>query len=405
MRIYVKHNGAAMQSITRLSLDVDHQISSLDADHKLNVCSAIVRQHTRQQQEHEQGDMVGQFVSGGVFSMLPSAVPNLQELYLRGSCLDVALPIFGALCPLLTSLHVQAPHVRCSALLKFGAHLPNLASLILWGNEEQCEHNEHLGTYLTIVLRWAGLSKTLTSLQLDFPPNMEVNCEPKTWDLLPTSLQYLRCPCLVELSEYSGSFEALLRRVPRLSLQQPPCRDLLELAKEFPQLRSFTQISNPAHPSRSADFDEEAQDPERLTIDCSQLDRGDMALITERFADGSLHLDCKVNFIGTSEEVCNALKGLPTLAHVRDVRVCFVGQVKIQRLKRLSRLFPEGRILTLHDDGEWETLITTRGFTQMCKSLRGLNELILQSGMCANKTMIRAVLRSLGRRVLVYQRG
>lgn len=349
-------------------------------------------QQLQRQHQHEeygyQDDGIG-FISGSVFSMLPAAMPNLRELFLQGSCLDAALPIFGASCPALSTLSVQALQVSCCALHDFGVHLPHLTSLTLWSNDVRAEQVEHFRDYLSIVLPWAGPSKTLTALHLDFPPGVELICEPEPWNLLPATLQYLRCPCLVEFSEdsYSEFFGALLRRIPTLWLQQPPCLSFLELLAEFPVLESFTQMDNPAPPAQYRD--EDAEDPQRLNIHCNMVNDDDMAMIQERFTGGQLHLECNMNVMGTCKDIDDALKVLPPFPHVRDVRVFFTGRVTFKCLKHLSRVFPKLVRLTLRDEGAWEKLIKVSEFEQLCESLLSLTFLKLEAGMCVEKVVVR----------------
>lgn len=149
---------------------------------------------------------------GIVFASLAMAVPKLEALQLLGCCWDAASPAFGASCPRLSSLRIEALHVPMSALQDFGTRLPHLTTLALcYHNDQRNEETEMVFEYMNAVLSVAQCCSKLTMLDIDFSQRITLECKFLSWGLLPQSLWNLRCSCAVDPSE---AFDTLIRSLP-----------------------------------------------------------------------------------------------------------------------------------------------------------------------------------------------
>lgn len=113
-----------------------------------------------------------------VFGMISAAVPNLQQLNLLGHCSSVALGAFGANCPQLKSLQVEANSVHMKAVHHLHSHLPNMTHLRMM-RRGSCGYSLQTSTIaLFSVLRYCA---TLTSLELDFGSGVQILCTEYNW--------------------------------------------------------------------------------------------------------------------------------------------------------------------------------------------------------------------------------
>lgn len=216
--------GTAMHSVTKLTLEVTHQGPTTTTPLTQAPLLLDTTLEQARQEREQQLDTRIRTVSVGVLSSLPAAVPNLTTLSLRGSqTCDVAMKLFGDSCPLLVALEVEAIEVPYSAIQCFSWYLPNLTTLTLWSRAAREPSQWRLANFLDVVFTRAWQSKTLTALHLDFLPSITLRTDSGCWDTLPKSLEFVRCTCKIA---YSGGYEALVRRVPRLSLWHCPIESL-----------------------------------------------------------------------------------------------------------------------------------------------------------------------------------
>lgn len=266
-----------------------------------------------------------------VFSRLASAVPSLQHLKLDGQCWDAALQAFGANCPRLVGLTVEAEQVPITALLGFSTHLPNLGSLTICGHGMSEERDFGIKPFLDTALAETRGCAKLTSLILDLP-SITLRCRKSSWSRLPASLMRFHCPCIVWDSH---EFERLVRRVPRLLLYQCPFSSMLEFHKHFPVLEEF-------------DIPEDGDSEGAVELWCSDFkDERRVIALQQRLLAKPLRLHCAMAVHGTCEEVQALLEWLPAFPDVWSVTINFQEKEQVQCLQQLACTFPGARYVTL----------------------------------------------------------
>lgn len=336
-------------------------------------------------------------VAGSVFAMLASAVPNLQKLSLHGSCWNAALCDFGLACPQLTSLEIQVPDVPIGALLDFGKHLPSLVSIEVFSSSASHLDEVQLSAYLNSFLPMTGQCSNLATLTFKaVDRSMTLACKPDAWKLVPANLKHLTCDFNVSASE---SFDALIRRVPSLSLVGFP-KDLMLAFQQFPVLERLYVPD------------------QMLILDCSESSSDTLennvvtrrSLLKNRFLNDRLSLTCQgLVLAGTSQEIEAVSVWLPTFVGSERVIYSLEGEDPPLCLEHLPRLFPHCRYLTLTGEpggaGVWDMevlrpvealpnllmlnlkssqlAITTSGLLKLCSKLTSLVGLILEGGIYA----------------------
>ncbi|MEW5304502.1 MAG: hypothetical protein WDW36_007112 [Sanguina aurantia] len=275
-------------------------------------------------------------VSGCVFAMLATAVPNLQELKLTGCCWDAALYAFGLACPHLTQLDIEALCVPVEALTSFGTHLPHLLHLTVT-NHHVCHADKvQLGAYFDAFLPTTQQCVHLTRLEIDLCEGMSLTCQPDTWALIPTDkLQHLRCACYMA---ESPSFNALIRKVPSLCLEGPPCDDLLKVFRGFPLLRQLEVLSTQSNGDATWLVCDEEGD---LAFDMHDADAPGLRMLRDRLLDGSFSLTCNsIGFEGSMGGISGVFDWLPVFPTVGTVEFMFSGDDTPHCLQRLAHLCP-----------------------------------------------------------------
>lgn len=312
------------------------------------------RQQTTQQEEQQAGALASML--GAVFSRLAALVPSLTELHLNTPCLHTTLHAFGARCLHLTKLRVDAATVPAQALRGFGQHMPHLTSLTICS----CDDNQgEVRRYMDAALCEAQHCSNLKSLALNMNPFITLECAAESWGELPTSLQDLHCSCTVTPSD---GFDALVRRLPQLSLHDCPVNDFLELVLQFPVLEALTASAH------------DQTGPLQLwCIDFRSATK--RAVLQERLKERPLCLSCAIGVEGTCAELFDVLGWLPPFPHVSNVTVDFVedqgweegeAQVENQQLLlpenqfqvssfwRLAQIFPAAASFTLTGQVGWQ---------------------------------------------------
>lgn len=195
-------------------------------------------------------------VPATICAMLAAAVPNLQSLSLGGVCVDVALPVFGSSCPLLSSLQVEAVLVPLCSLEGINVWFPNMARFTIHttspGARQQCSlyFGRLVERYVNDALPLLYACSKLKRLQLDMNPKdrgaghtrlcVVVTCTQQAWDSLPASLDEFECDTHVEHLLAATSF---LHRIRSLALEDLPCNSLTEMLLQAPLLERLAITS------------------------------------------------------------------------------------------------------------------------------------------------------------------
>lgn len=270
-------------------------------------------------------------VMGAVFSKLAMCVSRVHTLDLVGYCDCAALQIFGLACPLLRTLYVEPLDVRMSVLGGLSDRLPNLRRLVLRNRHLGSTNRMQLAVYLDLLLRELSHCQHLRELVIDVP--VSVRCAPASWDLLPPSLECLKCNTFTVLSP---QHVALFRRLRCLHLAQLPCEDLMSLLESYPLLQEL-QLSTKI--------------PLRMICpDMGSTSR--TAMLSDRFLDGKFKLSCsRMMLEGSSRDIANTLRCLPQLSSVRCVNLKFTGEIDagLQSLRLMPHVFPNMHSRTLEN--------------------------------------------------------
>lgn len=213
-----------------------------------------------------------------VLEMMSAAAPNLQHLSLLGLCSDSTLHAVGSNCKQLQSLTVEASSVHSAALHNLHLFLPGLRHVKLM---RRGERGNNLKAAVTSYVAALGACASLTSLDLDVGPKVEVSCADAGWLLLPASLIHLRC---------TGSIPGVRRLAYRfqtlthMDLVSSPFTDLVELMRSAPCLEQIsvqnvnklamvfdsTKLQEPDG-SPSSDVEPLLQRLARMRISCPEL--------------------------------------------------------------------------------------------------------------------------------------
>lgn len=347
-------------------------------------------------------------VSGGVFAMLAAGVPNLRELKLRGCCWDAALSTFGLACPHLIKLDFEALNVPLEALESFGKDLPNLVFVSIMNRVVETSSRRKLGRYLDAFLPTTQQCLQLSRLEIEFKEGTKVACQPDTWALIPADLKHLRCGCYMEASP---SFDALIRRVPSLSLEVPPCDTLQQIFHEFPILEKVEFLSTCGEAVYVICDGDPPQQDDNNNVDDGFFDYPfKLSDVKQRLLSGRFSLTChSMSFTGSALEVRDVFQWLPTFSGVGMVEIVFEGNNAPPCMEHVVRLFPRVHQLILGGSfvgrGVWDIMealgplaalpklgiltlrcpqlaLTLDSLTQLCVSLPRLKVLIVAAEMC-----------------------
>lgn len=290
-------------------------------------------------------------VAAGVFAALAPLVPYLHELEVTGCCRDIALPAFGASCPYLKKLNVQALRVPITALHTLAQHVPTLETMIISNYIYGASHA--LSVYADALLLQLQHCNRLTRLCFNLHEDTTLACKAESWGLLPESLNHLAFGCFVETS---NPFEILVRRVTALVLQDSPYTNLLELVMQFGVLESLKVMSD--HHQMWLRFPQVK--PLGYVSDDDEVDPQDLcwlSLLQERVQDESFLFTC-LNFGlgGTSEQLWDMLGWLSPFPATVKLTVEVAGVMATYCLQPVPELFPILDVVTVEGDATMPNL-------------------------------------------------
>lgn len=434
--------GKAINSVTHLTLAIDHHQPSQLQERATNITfQGQVHDKQRYRRDHNLSAHLPSAASSSierlrrnaklttsawpdtfwtttnaVFAMLAAAMPNLTHLSLRGAIYDAALKTFGACCPELASLCIEAITLPVQALQNLSESLPHLTAITVKGNNVNERDEQQLCAYMDALFLAIQHCSLVAALYL-FPPvyvDLTLKCE--QWRRLPASLRHLEC--LYNVHE-TCSWEDLLCRVPSLSLRHTPRDDLVGLLDDFPLLTRLQALQPElAYLELCCDEDEYTE------VDSN---------LRQRLLGGSLSLECyAMGLEGTSAEVRDVLSWLPPFHAVQRVILDLEDDAEwsgsqVYCMGHFPRVFPNATWLTMTGSEEWaatwqaevaffepitstlETLhidkkvksLTTAGLTQLCSSLVKLTELHLEPCRNVDLRQLEAALKKMGRKIFL----
>lgn len=323
--------GNAFKSVTALQLTIHSEASP----------------HKRRKQKPITGDPLLQqpvsrvaYVSKALCAMLAAAMPNLQRLTLSGMCIDVNLPVFGAKCPQLVCLQVEALTVPLFAIAQMHVALPGLTHFVLHSRSVGEGANLHL--YVDTVIRLLSGCSGLRVLELDFGSvangaNLLVCCNLKEWENRPKCLDDLRCN--LEMIPLLPGAPALFDNLRFLTVHELPLSNLPQLLQHTPLLERATV---------TGDGDVElcwlSNDDEEEDIVMSE----DIPWYKEQLLGGFQFSCPNVTLMGPTEAVVEVMTWLSPLANTTRCQIGLPGTVPDPKCTAmLERLCPKVLRLSL----------------------------------------------------------
>lgn len=263
-----------------------------------------------------------------VFEILSRAVPALQHLSVLGYCSDAALHAFGANCPNLDSLTVEASSVMPEMLHGLHVYLPNLMHFRL---TRRGLRGSSLTEFVDASCFALSLCPHLVTLEIDFGWRVQVKCSPEAWQRLPPSLVYFRSTAdTVGLRKATSMCSNLLR----LELFSVMFLDLLQLLRFTPRLQTLTVLKR-----------------EHITLDCSELCRAggfpsvNLLTMKKRLSAISLSLPC-FKLEGTYAEVDDVMSWIsPIVSADVFIQLRVRSATDINFLRHAGRVFPTVKTL------------------------------------------------------------
>lgn len=256
-----------------------------------------------------------------VCTLLAEALPCLCQLSLQGCCRDPAFASFGASCPDLTYLQVEALSLPIKALKSITTHLPQLHSLSLT-SPYLCPDGPQLMEYVEESLLALQPSTLINSFDLRFRMNTPLVCKPGCWLQLPPNLHAFHSSC-----EIRGILHAtaLLGAIRDLFLAQPLRLDeLLQILSLAPQLQKLYLFTDPA-----------------CLMQCGREDiMSGIALLRERLLTGLELCLSSIHLVESSGSLAAVLTAMP--AHVNLARRCvltFSFDPQPQCMAEVARVF------------------------------------------------------------------
>lgn len=331
----------AIQSVTMLTLAIVDDETDCAQDHTpaASAHPADVDQQMLQQQAAPEPSGAGlASLLCAVNTMLAAALPNLRELSLVGRCWEPALHVFGACCPLLSHLIIEALHVPLSALYDLHVHLPNLTAFTYSNLYAQKKDEQELGQEIDAIFTKLQRCTKLARLRIELPDSVVLKCKPESWLLLPQDILHLECSCPIEDSD---EFHDITMEIPNLCVYDWPgfCGSLSEMFNEWTLLDSLKVATRTT-----------------IHLDCDRhACLATFNPLKERLLARPFHLECSGLIVsGTSEEICEAFVWMPSFPFVKKARFLFQDAVQVNCLEQVSRVFPALEWLGIEDGEGWK---------------------------------------------------
>ncbi|MEW5313575.1 MAG: hypothetical protein WDW38_005133 [Sanguina aurantia] len=328
-------------------------------------------------------------VSHAVCARLASALPHLQSLTLRGCCRDAALDTFGALCPGLTHLQVEALTVPITALQNLHQHLPSLVHLCIRKKYAFPPAPKHLtrrgdravyrrcairhtwgltGQYVDAALTAIHDCTSLRTLQLDLdkPPGGSGLCTRMSSHPLMPYLEEVQSSCELPRDLYLPLMGGVQRlTLPELSFHPDSEFSMVPALEGLQGLRQLTAAGDV-----ELRFSSKRGDHMRT-----------LSLLKQRMVLGGLHFIApEINLHGSSRSIQADLKALHPLPGIVHCDVSVVdGSPRADLCAEAARAFPGMRELTVTECqfvyGHRETGLTGKFFAPLgsCAHLEKLS--------------------------------
>lgn len=296
-------------------------------------------------------------VTRTICSTLAEGLPGLCHLTLQGCCSNPQFATFGANCPNLTSLRVEAISLPLSKLEGITTNLPKLEHFQLT-DPELHPGGLKLEEYVEASLTALKPSVRLASISLMFDMNVPLNCKPQTWLTLPPSLHKFTCTCTFPDLHKAP---ALLSNLRSLSIRDTPLfYEVLQILKLAPHLRMF------------------ATNNESFVAWCGhETTLPGILVLRERIRNGLVMHFLAVHLVGTPAELAAALTAMPSAMFVTPAcLIQFVGDPTPNCLVGVARVFPSLRELHLLAADPPEPVTAVIG-TQMRDALAACSSLKL----------------------------
>lgn len=277
-------------------------------------------------------------VTRAVCAMLAAALPCLSNLTLRGCCRDPAFSAFGASCPHLIGLQVEALSLPIRALKGITTHLPQLTGFVL-ASPTLCPDSPCLAVavqlmeYLEASLLALQPSTLLNAVRLGFDKRVILECKPGDWLHIPPNLHEFDCGCILRGIHNVPGLLSLLRT---LSLNETPrFEKVIQILSLAPHLQELDTTTNPA-----------------CVVWCEREDTfSGIALLRERLLTG-LHIYLpSVHLVGSNAQIAAVMAALPASPFwTRSCVLQFVGDPQPNCLSDVARVFTRLNELTLLTD-------------------------------------------------------
>lgn len=302
------------------------------------------------------------------------------------------------------------------SLDQLNQQLPHLTTITVKPNAVKACDGVQLSMYLdTFFLAIQHCSK-LAALHILDPigPYLTLTCG--HWQQLPSCLRHLEC-----LYGYDDSqdLDALLRRVPNVTLRHSPRHNLVELLDTFPIMKTL-QVEQP--------------DGDYIVLCCGdEACTGQQSAMRQRLLGGQISLGCHAICLnGTSAEIQDVLTWLPPFPYVNHLLLYLQEDVEhvgspVHCLENLARVFPGAAWITLNGSREWATAwqleaaffapaaatlttlhldvkfpsLTTAGLVQLCGSLGKLEDFSFEPCSGVSERELGKALKGKGRKVVV----
>lgn len=346
-------------------------------------------------------------VPAAVCAMLAVKVPRLQSLSLRGLCVDVALPVFGARCPGIRTLEVEGIWVPLHSLEGIDRWFPSLATFTVKAISTWCmplckdtgDGKLDLTHYVSDALDLLHGCSNLTALHLELgfmrwprsnslkTDRVDIKCA--QWDSCWPSLDEFLCDVDITNVQDLLAVSGFMSRVRSLTLRALPFNSLPTLLLAAPLLEKFVLIG---------------KTPVNLMWQ-EGIKRTELEGLKARFPTG-FQLDCEdVSMLGTCWDMLKSMVRLcPLVNTLRGTFVLRGGVLGSEFLDCLPQHCPalmsldiksepgvpaslqseEGILASLARLTSLRTLnldlqirFTTAGIIRLCESLPGLYKLYL----------------------------
>lgn len=268
-------------------------------------------------------------VSRTICTLLAAALPSLVHLSLQGRCWDPAFAAFGASCPGIKSLQVEAVSLPIKALDNITTHMPNLQNFALT-SPTPCPGSSQLSEYAEASLLALQPSTLLSSFGLNFKYDVVLKCKPGGWLHVPPNLHTFHSMCEVSGIHHATALLSAVHDV--FVIQTLRFEELLQILSLAPHLQRLSVIGQPG-------FD--------LWCDSEEVPAG-LLLLRERLLAGLTLRFSSVHFVESAADLAAVLAALPALEHVtRSCVLQFATDPQPHCLAEVARVFPGLDDLTL----------------------------------------------------------